>query len=162
MSQVDWLIDSVSDLKEGQSVVSIVSSGDIDSVLIHLFAMSYMWPRYPNGKFVHDVYVILEKPGKLFDVYNITSMIEVLEGGFNKKHIGMKVSMTLCLGGNDFLPKFHGISHKSILQMFFEHKDFLDNLFIIPDNIEDFDISTKVYLNLMKCVYALLATGCTF
>ena len=44
MAQVDWLVECVDDLSEGDAVLSVVSSGDIDAVVIHLFVLSYMWP----------------------------------------------------------------------------------------------------------------------
>lgn len=41
LAQIDWLIEYQSTLQEGEAAVSIVTSGDIDSVILHLFAMSY-------------------------------------------------------------------------------------------------------------------------
>ena len=45
MAKVDWLIQEAENLKPGQAAVSIVTSGDIDSVYIHLSALSLYWPR---------------------------------------------------------------------------------------------------------------------
>ena len=39
MAQVDWLIQEAESLKPGQADVSIVTSGDIDFVYIHLFTL---------------------------------------------------------------------------------------------------------------------------
>lgn len=40
MAQVDWLLSSIPDLQHGDWIGSIVSSGDIDAVVIHSFALS--------------------------------------------------------------------------------------------------------------------------
>ena len=55
MSQVDWLMEYSTGLQSNASCVSIVASGDIDAVVIHLFAMSYLWPRTEDGSFKNDV-----------------------------------------------------------------------------------------------------------
>ena len=107
MAQVDWLIRCLPDLKKSSSMASFVTSGDIDAVYIHMFMIALWWPRdLTTRKFVHQVLVILQKPKHLLDVYNITDIVEFLEsvhGG--DESIGVKVSLGLCLGGNDFLPK---------------------------------------------------------
>jgi hypothetical protein len=54
MSQVDWLMEYSTGLQSHESCVSIVTSGDIDAVVIHLFAMSYLWPRTEDGSFKND------------------------------------------------------------------------------------------------------------
>lgn len=40
MSQIDWMMDSLNDLTVSDAVISTVSSGDIDSLVIHLFFVS--------------------------------------------------------------------------------------------------------------------------
>ena len=116
MSQFEWLIGSVSEFKQGENVASIVTSVDIDSVVIHLFGVSCLWPRNSDGSFKNDVYVILFKPGKTMDIYNITRILSYLESRYDDSHIGMKVALTLCLGGNDFIPKLNMISHTKIMK----------------------------------------------
>ena len=59
LAQLDWVVESLSDLKEGESVVSYVTSGDIDAVTAHLFTASLRFPRKEDGTFQSDVYVIL-------------------------------------------------------------------------------------------------------
>ncbi|CAC5387980.1 unnamed protein product [Mytilus coruscus] len=111
MSQVDWLIEYCNSLKPKESCLSIVSSGDIDAVVVHLFAVSHLWPRTENGTFKNEVYVILRKPNQVYDIYNITKIILMMETFTSEKFIGMKIAIILSLGGNDFLPKFYQISH---------------------------------------------------
>ncbi|CAC5403428.1 unnamed protein product [Mytilus coruscus] len=45
MAQVDWLSDMKENFKENEAVVSIVTSADVDSLIIHLFAFSIHWTR---------------------------------------------------------------------------------------------------------------------
>ena len=60
MAVVDWLIGYQDQLKPGQAAVSVVSSGDIDVIYIHLFAVSRLWKRDEKHRFVNPVYVILQ------------------------------------------------------------------------------------------------------
>ena len=70
MAQVDWL-------EPHESVVSVVTTGDIDSLDIHLFALSIHWPRNPDDLFKNKVFIQLQKPKQ--DLYNITGITERLE-----------------------------------------------------------------------------------
>ena len=117
LAQVDWLLESIPELERGKAVVSFVSSGDIDAVVIHLFAISLHWPRNEDGKFVHPVYVVLQKHAKSVDFYDVTGILETLEEKFEDLHIGVKVAVGLCMGGNDFVPKFYSMAHKKVLQL---------------------------------------------
>ena len=63
ISQLDWLMDCATSLESSESIVSAVTSGDIDSVIIHLFALSHLFPRNSEGKFKAHVYVYLQTPG---------------------------------------------------------------------------------------------------
>ncbi|CAC5399881.1 unnamed protein product [Mytilus coruscus] len=85
MAQVDWLIEYVSDMEEGTACASIVTSGDIDAVTIHMFALCHLWPRNDNSSYKHPVYIILQKPGSTMDIYNITAILELLE----KSHLNV-------------------------------------------------------------------------
>ena len=116
MAQVDWLIQEAENLKPGQAAVSIVTSGDIDSVYIHLFALSLYWPRDAEGKFCNPVYILLHKPESKNDVYNATLMLELFEAAFSDKMVGVKLAVALCIGGNDYIPKLHEKSHTAVLQ----------------------------------------------
>ena len=64
LAQADWLPFIVPELDEGDSVLSYVTTGDIDALPIHLLAVSEFWPRIPNDKFKHDIFILLKKPKK--------------------------------------------------------------------------------------------------
>ena len=133
MSQVDWLIQCLPDLKPGDAVLSFVTSGDIDALPLHLFALSHLWPRDATGKFSIPVYVHLQNPGA---VYNITRMIELLEFYFQEKYFAMKIALALCAGGNDFIPKYHGYSHDAVLKAFLASTDLQQSLFRLDFNAD--------------------------
>ena len=154
MSQVDWLINCLPDLKPGDAVLSFVTSGDIDAVAIHLFALSHLWPRDATGKFSIPVYVHLQNPGT---VYNITRMIELLEFYFQEKYFAMKIALVLCAGGNDFIPKYHGYSHDAVLKAFLASADLQQSLFKLEFNADGTCKSGMVdvdrYVELVKGMY---------
>jgi hypothetical protein len=55
--------------------------------------------------------------------------LELLEHKTSDKYIGIKVAVGLSLGGNDFLPKFYGISHATTtLNIFLKHEQIYNNL----------------------------------
>jgi hypothetical protein len=56
-------------------------------VVIHLFAMSYLWPRTEDGSFKNDVYVLLRKPNHRYDIYNITKIISQLENFTSEQYM---------------------------------------------------------------------------
>ena len=114
MAQLDWMIDMLPTLKPGETVMSYVTSGDIDAVVLHMFMVSHMWPRESDGTFCHPVFVVLQKPNKCKDVYNITEIVRRIEN-VHGKHSAMNVALVLSMGGNDFLPKFFNITHGKLL-----------------------------------------------
>ena len=129
MAVVDWLIGYQDQLKPGQVAVSIISSGDIDAVYVHLFAVSRLWKRDEKHQFVNPVYVILQKPAGKMDIYNITGMLSLFERHYTDINIGMTLSIGLCIGGNDFIPKLYQISHERILKLFSNRPWIRFNLF---------------------------------
>ena len=70
--------------------MSVITSGDIDAVVNHIFALSVYWPKYSNGKYRNPVYVQLLKPGGQFDLYNITGILEIVQCAFSDDYIGSK------------------------------------------------------------------------
>ena len=58
-------------LKKGKLQLSVVTSGD-----------SKYWPKKSNGSFKNQVFVILQKPKSMIDIYNVTKMLEVFEQSF--------------------------------------------------------------------------------
>ena len=49
--------------------LSIIYSGDIDALILHMFTLSYLWPRDCNDEFKHEVFLLLVKPTTK-DLYN--------------------------------------------------------------------------------------------
>ena len=62
LAVADWVIQFQDKLKPGAVVVSLISSADIDSVPIHLYAVSKYWTRDAYNNFKNPVFVVLEKP----------------------------------------------------------------------------------------------------
>ena len=153
MSQVDWLIESSKYLGPGHSVVSIVTSGDIDAVVIHLLAVAHRWPRNAEQQFLNPVYVILSKPGEKYDIYCITGILSTLERATNDNHIGIKVAVGLCIGGNDFLPKYNLYgTHSKVLGLLTTSRYFLQNLIKISEDTISLD--QDKYQEFVKQLYS--------
>lgn len=154
MAQADWLLDMIADLQPGQAVCSIVSSGDIDAIVIHLFMISSKWPRNNERKFIYPVYVILKKHEKM-DLYDITGMLEVLEERTGDSDIGLKIAVSLCIGGNDFVPKIYGQSHHAILNKVLESEHFREMIFSITvvDDALRMELNKDVFAETIKCLY---------
>ena len=74
--------------------------GEHRIIFIHMFVLSSCWPRDSNGNFMNAVYVVLQKPHRMVDIYNITSIIRLLEHNESNSRDGLKISLGLCLGGN--------------------------------------------------------------
>ena len=89
-----------------------MTSVDIDSLVIHLFCLAFHWPRNADGNFENAVYVLLQKQKS--EIYNTTGILERLEMQFGRNCLP-NIAISLCIGGNDFLPKFHGYSHEKWL-----------------------------------------------
>jgi uncharacterized protein YuzE len=118
MAQVDWLKESICDLEAADAVASYLTSGDIDSIPIHLYYISAHWPRNEMGTFKHPVFCILRKSKVIVDVYNITRIIETIEKGHNDDRlVCQRIAVGLCMGGNDFIPRMYRKSHTAILQL---------------------------------------------
>ena len=152
MSQVDWLPEYVADLKKGDAIMALVTSGDIDAVVIHLFALAHMWHKEEDGSYTHPVYVYLQRPGDLFD---ITGILTLMEKHFEDPDIGMKVSVVLSMGGNDFIPKYQGISHDKILKAYLADRTLLDNLIAFDRNgqLVSGRLNRELYQELVKKLF---------
>ena len=83
IAQADWLPNVAQELEEDESVICYVTSGDIDTLPIHMLAVALFWPRFPNQTFKKDVYLILKQSGKHTKpdkcIYVVTKIIEPLE-----------------------------------------------------------------------------------
>lgn len=155
MAQLDWLIELLPSLKPHEPVISFVTSGDIDAVILHIFMVSNRWPRQHNVNFINPVYVVLQKSKGSYDVYNITAIVRTIET-LNGQKTGMYVALVLCMGGNDFLPKYHGITHSKLLTTVVNER-MLHNLFEFTFDPSGRCISGSVvqdvYMRLLKCLY---------
>ncbi|XP_067660602.1 uncharacterized protein [Haliotis asinina] len=147
MSQVDWLKEV--HLSDRESTISVITSGDIDSVVIHLFALSQHWPRDDEGRYKNQVFVLLQKPKP--EMYNITGILELMESHFQNMSIGTTVAVSLCLGGNDFLPKFNGVSHKKWIETILNVPGCLTGILKSEDG--QMHIDECLYIQLIKNIY---------
>ena len=159
LAQADWLPYIAQELEEDESVICYVTSGDIDTLPIHMLAVALYWPRFPNQTFKNDVYLILKKPGKHTkpDIYVVTKIVERLEQLYRCKDISVIVSISLCIGGNDFLPKFYGISHTDWMEAIL-NEPVTSNLYRIlrhsvTNKIIDIELNEDVYLSIVKKLY---------
>ncbi|CAC5362524.1 unnamed protein product [Mytilus coruscus] len=154
MSQVDWLDDMKNELLVNDAIVSVVTSADIDSIVIHLFSLSLFWPRDESGSFKNKVYVLLQKQKS--ELYDITGIIELLESRFSRKSI-CTIAISLCLGGNDFIPKYQGISHEKWLSVIIDTPGALQNLVHLTNEpaLEKLTgiLSEDLYLEIVKRLY---------
>ena len=151
MSQFDWLFH-YSTLQDDCDFASVLSSGDIDGLVIHLFGVSRLWPPNGDGTFRNSVFVVLQKPGEKMDIFNITGILTLLEEKYSDRNIGMKVALNLCIGGNDFIPKLHNISHVKIMKIIMTQSDFLQELYTF-DECGHIEINPDSYLKLIKYLY---------
>ena len=150
MSQLDWLLNLQHTLSEGDVALSLVTSGDVDAIYIHLFVISQFWERRQDNTFRFPVYIVLQKPQSKLDVYNITGVLEVFEKVYQDRQIGIKLAVALCMGGNDFVPKCYQISHGTILKLALQ-TEYRANLLNFEDN--RLKMNMDVYVDFMKTLY---------
>ena len=157
MSQADWLPYIHEKLASEDKVISYVTSGDIDAVPIHMVAVALHWPRNEDGTFQWPVFVVLHKPQGKMDVFNITKLVECFEQSFQDHDIGLKVAILLCMGGNDFLPRYHGHSHEKLLMLAVSDKDILDKLLTFKrngtGNIVNCVMDVNIFVKLIQQLY---------
>ncbi|VDI60745.1 Hypothetical predicted protein [Mytilus galloprovincialis] len=155
MSQADWLFDknTTENLTDGQCVVNFVTSADIDTLVIHLLSVSMFWPRNEVQSFKWPVFLWLQK--KKPEIYDITGIISLLEKHFNKPKIRVLVACILAMGGNDFLPNFHSISHDKLLSTAMKNGEIRENL-VTTFTAELENGEKKVVYTLDKLLYTKL------
>ena len=117
-----------------------------------LFTFTCYWPRNSNGSFKNQVFVILQKPRSMVDIYNVTKMLEVFEQSFADRDIGMKLAVSVCMTGNDFIPSCHEKSHDTILKHFVRG-EYRQNSFIFKD--EKIKISQPFFIDFNNTLYCL-------
>lgn len=97
------------------------------------------------------MFVVLQKAGGKVDTYNITGMLSLFEHRYNDQYIGMKIAFTLCLGGNDFIPKFHAISHETVLKYVIDNANFRNNLYKAVEG--KCVLNKELFIELIKNLY---------
>ena len=90
-------------------------------IYIHLDVVSRLWTKNEANEYQYPVYAILQKQAGKVDVYNITAFLYLFEEHYNDPAIWSKLAFTLCLGGNDFVPKLYSVSHETVCKIFFEN-----------------------------------------
>ena len=135
MAVADWLIHVQGELVDGDAVVCFVTSGDIDAVYIHLDVVSRLWAKDETNGYRFPVYVVLQKQAGKVYVYNITALLSLFEEHYKDPAIGSKLAYTLCIGGNDFVPKLYSKSHDAVCKTVLESTYFRNSLYSV--NMED-------------------------
>ena len=160
MSVCDWVVEFLPQVLPGQAIVTLVTSGDIDAVVIQMFTLAKLW----TDKDVVDrptVYVILQKPGGKWDVYNITGILNLIQAAFGDPTFGCKLAVILCIGGNDFLPGFSGMSHSKLVNTFIEDENLSQGLLAI--NREDqMILQVDLFTEFVAALYQKTKTSQTF
>ena len=127
-----------------------------------MLAVKLYWPRLPVRKFKTDINLILKKPGKNLkpDVYVMTKIhvIERLEEHYSYQDIAVIVSLSLCMGGNDYLPMFYGKSHSDWMEAILCNEEVYTDLFGILREpvtlaISDIKLNEDIYLSIIKQLY---------
>ena len=123
-----------------------------------MFTLSYLWPRDCNDEFKHEVFLLLVKPTTK-DLYNITGIIRLLEKKYKDKHMALKMAIYLCIGGNDFIPKFYQITHKNFVERILMSENVRSGLIQITMGDEQdcqrchIQINKELYKDLIKEMY---------
>ena len=153
MTVVDWIPEMRNELSAGDSIVSYVTSADIDTVLIHIFALSLYWDRDEDGNFKWPVYVWLQKTKP--EIFDITGIIRAIEKQFEIADVAAIISLILCMSGNDFLPNFYNMSHHKLLSIITGDTTLLEQLFTFQRHDRKIicHINCNVYVEIIKKNY---------
>lgn len=151
MAVADRLIHVQSELVDGYAVVCFVTSGDIDAVYIHLDVVSRLWAKDETNGYRFPVYVVLQKQAGKVDVYNITALLSLFEEHYKDPAIGSKLAYTLCIGGNDFVPKLYSKSHDNVCKTVLESTYFRNSLYRV--NNGRLALNIDVYIELVKFMF---------
>lgn len=108
-------------------------------------------------KFHNSCLCDLQKQGWKYDIYNVTMVLELLEKMYNDKYIGVKVASVLCMGENDFILKFVGINHATVLKQFLLNTTLRANLLQI---FPHFQLCLDSYVKILYCPKHLKEQDC--
>ena len=88
-------------------------------------------------------------------MYNITSLLSLLEDQYKDPAIGSKLAYTICIGGND-LSKPHDTVCKTVL----ESSHFRISTYTVDE--ERFSLNKDVFIDLVKYMYFLKRKQCLY
>ena len=78
--------------------------------------------------------------------------MEIIECRFHtEEDIMRKIAIVLCMGGNDFIPKYYNISHKKMLSLFLSNEHFRTNL--LQKTEGHFNVNKNVYKDFIKALF---------
>ena len=103
---------------------------------------------------IQCIYILLQKAKP--DLYNITEIILRLEKRFG--NFAKNLALSLAIGGNDFIPKYHSISHEKWITTILENPFYLANIATYETEVDSnmishASINTNVYLDIVKTLY---------
>ena len=92
------------------------------------------------------------------DLYCITKMVERLEAQSTNRNIGIIVSLALCIGGNDYIPKFYEVTHLQWMMIIMEDQYYTNQIFKIDRNsqtnaVERVTLNEDLYIRLLMKIY---------
>ena len=133
--------------------VSDITSADIDTAPIHMFALNLHLEKDEDGNFKWPVYVWLKKDKQ--EIYDITGIIRALEKQFDTTNVAAIISLILCMGGNDFLPNFNNMSHHKLLSIITSDTALLEQLFTFQRDGRKITctINRDIYVDIIKRHY---------
>ena len=102
------------------------------------------------------MYVVLNKKNGIMDIYNITAILEAFDTNYFDKDIGIKLAISLSLCGNDYLPRFHTITHTNQLITLFDNVCFLQRRFTcvwVGHCLSKVTVNKKMYRTFIKALY---------
>ena len=104
----------------------------------------------------NKVYILLQKVTP--ELFDITDIIERTETYFGFRNAAVNLAIIFCMGGNDFIPKFHGISHEKWLTVVIEKPTLFRNVVQYkecPDSgkILGGNINQDIYLDIVKKLF---------
>ncbi|KAH3858112.1 hypothetical protein DPMN_100731 [Dreissena polymorpha] len=65
--------------------------------------------------------------------------------------IGVKIELSLSIGGNDFFPKCHQISHDTVMKTIIQNQYFRANLFLCSD--QEITLNEELFVQLYETLY---------
>ena len=93
-------------------------SGDVDVVNTHIFVACRFWHETRKRSFEIQLFVILQKPKSISDIYNVRKMFEVFLRSFADRDIEMTHAVPKHIAWNDIISSCHETSNDTSLRNF--------------------------------------------